>query len=156
MSIKIRFVTGSDIVSGLIRLQAGVATPFTPSHVECVSQDGKSYIGAHPQGGVSARPIGYDAPFKAELIVELPVVAPAVEADFYSFVNSKLGTPYDWAAIVGFLPGLDLHDRRHAICSAFIAAALQHCGYFPGHLAAPPHHISPRDLLLAISSHVKI
>jgi hypothetical protein len=65
-------VAGTDFVSDLIRLQGGEAKPFTPSHAEAVSQDGKSYIGAHLSGGIQARPVGYDAPFKAECFADIP------------------------------------------------------------------------------------
>ena len=54
------------------RLQGGEAKPFTPSHAEAVSHDGKSYIGAHLSGGIQARPVGYDAPFKAECFADIP------------------------------------------------------------------------------------
>ena len=40
MSIKIRFVTSDNALSRVIRLQAGIAMPFCPSHVEALSQDG--------------------------------------------------------------------------------------------------------------------
>jgi hypothetical protein len=37
-----------------------------------------------------------------------------------------------------------------------MAAAMIKCGYFATPLAVPFHHISPRDLLLTVSSHVKV
>ena len=153
--INIRFVAGNDLVSDLIKLQAGIAMPFTPSHVEAVSQDGKSYIGAHLSGGVQARPLNYYN-YTSEKIIPLDV-SPDMEKSFYDFVQSRIGMPYDWRAIVGFIATeQNLHARRHAICSAFMTAALRHCGYFPNALAVPFHHISPRDLLLALSSHVRV
>lgn len=164
--IRLRFVTGSDLISRFIRTQGGIAMPFTPSHVEALSQDGLSYIGAHIDGGILARPVGYDAAklltipdgTKSERIVSLPCT-PEQEAAFYAFVQSKIGSPYDWKSIVGFvMPDINIHDFAHAICSAFIMAGVRTkgCEYFPYPLVVPFHHISPRDLMLILSSHVEI
>lgn len=164
--IRLRFITGSSMLSRLIRTQAGVSMPFTPSHTEAVSQDGKFYIGAHVDGGIQARPVGYDAGDlltlpdgrKSELIVSLPCSG-AQEQAFYAFANSKIGKPYDWESIFSFAaPDINLHALDHLICSAFMTAALRAkgCEYFPMPLTVPFHHITPRDLLLILSSHVKI
>ena len=156
-TISLRFVTCNDAVSALIRLQAGLCMPFTPSHVECVSEDGQSYIGQHLDGGMQARPVGYDkATLQAEKIVDLEVSAPE-QAAFYAFVTSKIGQPYDWQSILSFVdPALNLHQVNHLICSAMMTAALRACGFFPMPLVVPFHHISPRDLFLVLSSHVQI
>jgi hypothetical protein len=161
--IRIRLVTGNDITSHLIRLQAGVSMPFTPSHAEALSQDGQFYIGAHVDGGVMARPVGYDAASlmtlpdgsKSERIVALPCSAEQ-EEDFYTIVHSKIGEAYDWKAIVGFVDPGHQHEFDHVICSAFMAAALRAANYFPWPMTVPFHHISPRDLLLILSTHVEI
>jgi hypothetical protein len=162
--IRIRFVTGNALSSQLIRMQGGICMPFTPSHTEALSQDGKFYIGARNDVGISALPIDYDASTlltlpdgsKSERIVSLPSTVEQEDA-FYSFVHSKVGEPYDWNAIVSFaMPGVNLHEYGHIICSAFMTAALRKCGYFPEPLTVPFHHISPRDLLLILSSHVQI
>lgn len=162
--IRIRFVTGSDLISRFIRTQGGIAMPFTPSHVEALSQDGDYYIGAHIDGGIMARPVGYDADklltlpdgTKSERFVSLPC-APNDQAAFYVFVNSKIGSPYDWKSIISFaMPDINIHDFAHVICSAFMVAALRNCGYFPWPLTVPFHHISPRDLLLILSTHIEI
>lgn len=163
-AIRIRFVTAGDPLSRLIRFQAGVSMPFTPSHTEALSQDGKSYIGAHYDGGVMARPVGYDAAglmtlpdgTKSERIVDLPCT-PEQEAAFYAFVQSKVGEPYDWKSIFGFVaPDLHTHLLDHIICSAFMAAALRSAKIFPWPMTVPFHHITPRDLLLILSTHVEI
>lgn len=161
--IRLRFVTSDDLVSRLIRAQAGVSMPFTPSYTEALSQDGASYIGAHIDGGILARPAGYDANklmtlpdgSKSERIVSLPCL-PEQETAFYAFAQSKIGKPYDWKSIISFeIPG-NLHDFEHLICSAFMVAALRACEYFPKPLTVPFHRISPRDLFLILSSHVEI
>ena len=164
--IRIRFVTGNDPLSALIRSQAGVCMPFTPSHAECLSQDGQFYIGAHFDGGVKARRIGYDASSlmkladgrKSERIVALPCSV-AQEAAFYGFVTSKIDQPYGWKAIFGFIaPDLHLHLLDHSICSALMIAGLRAkgCEIFPWPLTVPFHHVTPRDLLLMLSSLVEI
>lgn len=164
--IHLRFVTGRALSSRLIRMQAGVSMPFTPSHVEAVTVDGNDTIGAHVEDGVRMRPIGYDAAdllvlpdgSKSERIVSLPCTD-VQEAAFYTFVHSKVGASYDWKSILGFaMPDLHLHDFGHLICSAFMCAALRTkgCEYFRWPMTVPFHHISPRDLMLMLSTHVEI
>jgi hypothetical protein len=163
MSIKIRFVTGNDLASRFIRLQAGVAMPFTPSHVEALTQDGKNFLGAHAEGGVALRPVGYDADqlltlpdgSKSELIVSL-LCSDEQETEFYKFAEAKLGEQYDWKAILGFVDPAHEHELNHIICSAFITQCLRACRYFPAPLVVPFHRVSPRDLFLVLSSHVEI
>jgi hypothetical protein len=162
--IRLRFVTSTGQLSRLIRTQAGICVPFTPSHAECLSQDGKFYIGEHFGTGMEARPVGYDVDSlmtlpdgtKSERIVSLPCT-PEQEATFYKFVTDKIGEPYDWKSIFSFAaPDVNLHDFGHLICSAMMTAALRACNYFPMPLTVPFHHISPRDLFLILSSHVQI
>ena len=162
--ITLRFVTGNDLVSRLIRMQAGVSMPFTPSHVEALTPDGIAYIGAHFGKGVAARPVGYDDDqlitlrdgSKSERLISLPA-SDAEQAAFHAFVQSKIGEPYDWKAIVGFLePDAHQHELDHVICSAFMTAALRACGYFRWPLTVPFHHISPRDLFLILSTQLQI
>lgn len=162
--ITLRFVTGNDLVSRLIRMQAGVSIPVTPSHVEALSPDGKAYIGAHFDGGVAARPIGYDNDqlmtlsdgSRSERLIRLPATDQE-EAAFHAFVQSKVGEPCDWKAIVGFLePDVHQHELDHIICSAVMTAGLRACSYFPAPLTVPFHHISPRDLFLILSTRTQI
>ncbi len=157
--IKLRFMTGHDTLSQMIRTQAGICVPFTPSHVEAVSQDGQNYIGQHWDGGMQSRSIGYDAKkLMYEKIVELPCTSQQ-ETSFYAFVTSKIGMPYDWESVLSFVaPDLNLHELNHLICSAIMTAALRTkgCEYFQWPLTVPFHHISPRDLFLILSSHVQI
>jgi hypothetical protein len=162
--IHLRFVTSNAFSSRLIRLQAGVSMPFTPSHVEALTVDGQDYIGAHIEDGIRARPVGYDAAdlmmlpdgTKSERIVSLPCTDEQ-EAAFYDFVHSKVGTPYDPKAILGFeLDEGHFHDFGHLICSAFMCQALRKADYFRWPMTVPFHRISPRDLLLILSSHVRI
>jgi hypothetical protein len=156
--ITLRFVTADDPLSKLIRAQGGISMPFTPSHVEAWSRDRTAYVGQHFDGGMQARPVGYDKGQSGlkEKFVDLPCEQAQYDA-FHDFCDSKIGEPYDWKSIFSFAaPDINLHIPEAAICSAIMTAALRHCGYFPMPLTVPFHHISPRDLFLILSSHVQI
>ena len=163
--IRISFVTHDDIVSETIRFQAGTSMPFTPSHAEALSEDGKTYIGAYGFGGVMERPIDYESAYKpyilpsgqpARVTVELPATDEQT-AEFYRFLRSKIGEPYDWIGIVGeALTQLHLHTPNHIYCSAFQTAALRHINWFRWPLTKPFHKITPDHLFLTLSSHVEI
>jgi hypothetical protein len=157
--------------STAITLQEKTAMPFTPSHVEALTPDGKFYIGAHMDGGVMARPVGYDAGQIAKLpdgydkaffpdgLCDLRLdlcTSQDQDAMFQKFMTSHIGEPYDWKAIIGFLLPEHLHLPNHAICSALVTLALRDCKYFQWRLAAPAHLVDPRDLLLMISTRMQI
>jgi hypothetical protein len=159
--VRVRFVTCSDIVSSLIRDCEGPMAPwvkFTPSHVELAGfalPDGTpGYLGAHDQGGVMIRPVGYDkATLTGELLVDVPLPD---EAAAIAFARSKIGTPYDFGAILGFLVFKDLHQDKHAICSAYVTAVLTVGKLFTGALAREPSQIDPADLLFLLSGRFAI
>lgn len=151
----IRFVEGSDIVSRLIIAQEKTAMPFTPSHVEAVMPDGQ-YLGAHLEGGVQKRPAGYD---KVTMVNELFLTLEATaeqDAAFHAFLEGKIGEPYDWPAIIGFILPEHHHLVDHSICSATVTLALRAAEWFRSPLAAPAHLINPRDLLLIISGRMLV
>jgi hypothetical protein len=157
--INLRFVAGSGIASGLIELDAGTSMPFAPSHVECVSPDGKWYIGQRHDGGMQPRAPGYDvATTRHEKFVALQC-EPEQQASFYEYINGKIGQPYDWRSILDFVdPALNLHAFNHLICSAIVTAGLRAAPhpYFRWPLTKPFHRISPDMLLLLLSSHQEI
>lgn len=161
--IALRFVTSDDPSSEMIRLQAGVAMPFTPSHVEALSRDGRFYTGAHSNGGIEERAIGYDAnePGLKECFVKIEVSEGQHNA-FHDYLESKIGEPYDFEAILGFVdPAQSLHEANHAICSALMVMCLRAApsggaAVFPWPLTVPAHHVSPRDLFLVMSTYVEI
>ena len=116
----IRFVQGTELSSKLIVAQEKTAMPFTPSHVEAKTPDGGFYLGSMMEGGVQKRPVGYDKGLVAhELLLTLDAT-PEQDAKFWDFLNSKLGEPYDSAAIFGFVIPVHEHLLNHAICSALI------------------------------------
>jgi hypothetical protein len=149
--IKLRFVTSHDLVSDAIRF----AEAFPWSHVEAVTPAG-TYLGAHAHGGVLDRPADYDkGQFSAERFVEIADVAPETVAAFYAFLGTKIGTPYDYAAIFGFVSRLDLHTTGEVICSALQTIALRSCRYFPFPLPIHAHEVSPRDLAMMLGVRVR-
>jgi hypothetical protein len=153
--IRIRFVHGRDPLSHMIELRSGTAMPFCPSHCECVTPEGK-YLGQRFDGGMQAREPGYDAKWlEFSRIVDLPC-SPAQEKAFYDKANSMIGLSYDWKAIIDFALPVNLHLFDHAICSATMTQLLRACEWFAWPLAVPFHQISPRDLLLMLSSHIQI
>jgi hypothetical protein len=146
--IRLRFVTGNDAVSAGIRY----AEDFWASHVEAVMPDG-TYLGAHADGGVQARPPTYDTTWTKQLFVDLPCDDCP---QFEKFLRRKIGTPYDVESIIGFVLRLDEHVPMSVICSALQVLALRSCGFFGTPLVLPAHQISPRDLLLILSGCVPI
>lgn len=148
--IRLRFVTANDLVSDSIRF----AEDFPYSHVEAVTPWG-TYLGAHAGGGVLDRPSDYDkGRFTAEKFVTLSDAPPASETSFYFYLKGKIGTPYDYEAILGFVSRLDLHTTGKVICSALQAMALRQCRYFANPLAVHSHEVSPRDLALMLSARI--
>jgi hypothetical protein len=151
MTIRLRFVTCEDPVSDGIRFWTG----FEYSHVEAVTPEGL-YLGAHADGGVQARRVGYDkATLRAEKFIDLPADDAMTDA-FYEQLQKAIGTPYDFGAILGFVSHFDIHQTGRVICSALQTAKLRACGWFPTPLAVPAHEMSPRDLFLAISARIPL
>jgi hypothetical protein len=155
--MKLRFVTCSDPESAAIRAREGAMAPwvkFTPSHVEMVVADG--YLGAHADGGVAIRPVGYD---KLTLTHELFLDIGGDDKAAELYARSKIGAPYDWGAIfdfVDFVLPIDLHEKGHLICSAFMTITGRKADALPFRLARLAHEISPADLLLVCSGRVAI
>lgn len=171
--MKLRFVRGTAWSSTAIALQEKACMPFTPSHVEALTPEGKSYLGARLEGGVSLKPVGYD---KGQ-IAKLPPgyekavfpdglcdfclnldATPAQDAAFYGYLTSKIGEPYDWLSIIGFVVPEHFHLQQHVICSALQTLALRApgCEWLKWRLSAPAHLVDPRDLLLMLSTHMQI
>jgi hypothetical protein len=162
--IKLRFVRSKGWESDLIATREKTCMPFTPSHVECVTPEGK-WLGQHMDGGMLARDAGYDHDQVAimadgrrcEIIVPLPCTQEQADA-FYKAANDAISEPYDWKAIVGFGVTFHEHQKFHAICSAKMLLLLRTkgCEYFPWPVVVPAHLVDPRDLMLMLSTHVKI
>lgn len=162
-SVRIRLVTASDPISWLIR---GAEMGFLFSHAEVVMPDG-TYLGAHADGGVEARPPGYDAKYKpVELMIDVPCTDTQADS-FHAYLKSQIGKPYDMGAIRDLAIGTALpvagalaqaaEDPQPWLepdawfCSELVIAALIHAGFYPGGLPSSPRHITPRDLEFALA-----
>jgi hypothetical protein len=156
--VTIRFATDDSTASNFIKLQAGICMPFTPVHVEALSRNGECYIGQHLDGGMQARPIGYDKDEPGRRDKLVPISCSQDEYDaFHRYCESHLGDAYDWKAIVSYIDLMDnMHTARASICSAIMTLALRAASIFPWPLTVPAHHINPRDLFLILSTHVEI
>lgn len=150
--ITLRFVTGNDLVSGVIR---GGEMGFWASHVEAVMLDG-TLLGAHSNGGVQARPAGYDrGECRRELIVTIASTADEF-ATWEGFLRSQVGKPYDMTAIgemaLGTLTGEAPNWKQSGawICSALMVAGLLSAGI----LKSAPTTVrlaTPRDVLCMLA-----
>lgn len=149
--IQLRFVTSDDPISYGIR---AAEYGFWASHTEALMPDG-TLLGAHADGGVQARPVGYDKGYRQELIVQIPAT-PAMTDKFHAFLRDQIGKPYDFKAIAAFITERDWQEPNAWFCSELQAAALVDCGWFAYRLATEFNHITPRDLLLIVSGRVNI
>ena len=171
--IRLRFVTEDDAISAAIRFQAGLSVPFIPSHVECVipldwpdqSIAGR-WLGQHANGGMVARPVGYDSDklmtlpdgSKSQKFVDLPCTLDQ-QSCFYNHVVSRIGAPYDIRSIADFAdPALNLHDVGSLICSAEMGWGLRQNPhpFFLWPPTKPLHRWSPDVLFLILSTHVEV
>lgn len=143
--VKLRFVTTGSMLSAAIRF----AEDFSFSHVEAVMPDG-TLLGAHAGGGVLARPADYDKNEWTKQSFWSYAVDDGAAAKWESYLRERIGRPYDYQAILGFVMRNSLHDKMHIICSALQTMALRTYGasVFPFPLIVPAHETSPRDLAM--------
>lgn len=112
----------------------------------------RSDVRAHIPAGVFPRPPDY-APFARILKVTIPA---ADTTPYYEFLHQQLGKPYDKRAILGFAAGRNWRNPDGWFCSELKTNALEVQGFFPYPLSTPENKVDPDDLLLAISTRVKI
>jgi hypothetical protein len=120
------------------------------SHVEAVMHDG-TIVASHIETGVARSPIDYDTTSTLQIIVDLPMEDEMVDK-WENFLESRVGWPYDTAAIAGFATHFNEHEKGALICSALQVDALRHCGWFSVPLAQKYHQISPVVLLLMLQA----
>ena len=126
----VRFIDAQDVVSRLINWM----TNSLWCHTEAFNPEGGEHggwIGAHAGTGVQDRPFSWCMPTR-ERVYAVPVTAEQYEKA-WTFLNAKVGTPYDYGDIVG----LSLHNRRFGrgkkriICSALMVEFLMAAGLQP-------------------------
>lgn len=146
--IRIRFVSHPGIFNWACRIaQYG----FWCTHCEAVMPD-SALLGAISDG-VKARAPDYDASqFSRELFLDVKASSEQEEI-FYAFLVSQIGKPYDtWAIISYFYPSRDWQEFDAWYCSELLGAALAECGILPKEMAVKFSRVTPRDLLLLIST----
>ena len=124
--LVIRFINDVDIVSKLITW----STNSLWCHTEALSRDGTTWVGAHAHTGVNARKLDWCKPSR-EAVYEIPVGIEAYDRA-YTWLESKIGEPYNYADIIG----LTLHNRlghsdTSVICSALMTEFMMQAGLFP-------------------------
>jgi hypothetical protein len=123
----------------------------TVSHCEAVLPDG--YIIAALIGeGVCRKPLDYDKTSTSQIFVDIAMSAHALDL-WTGYLESRLGRPYDFDAIMGIALHLNWRQRGGFICSMLQTLALRQSCTFPVPLSEPAHEITPRDLLLVLSAH---
>ena len=144
---RLRFVSSErNWLSELIRWR----TMGEVSHVENVLRDG-SIIGAYGDG-VKQIPGDTDLGYTTQRFVDILMTQDSLDR-WESYLKSRIGRPYDYSAIAGFLVHANWRHRRAFICSMLSTLSLRPPGTFPRPLAVPAHEVSPRDLLLTLSAH---
>lgn len=132
-----------DFVSKSIKEMTGSEI----SHVDVLTPDGK-LLGAHATGGVQIREPNYED-FGLRIRVTVPVTQEQFDK-FFAYVNSKVGEPYNHAAIAGIAMNRDMSEAGHEMCSqlqyegTIAAGLLQH--------AKQPNMVSPEAFRFAIST----
>ena len=118
--VWLRFITDPGISSWAIRW----FTWSDWSHVDFVLRDGR-FLGARLDGGVQIRPHDYIKPSKFRYaFVEVPDARKV-----YGWATTQVGKPYDWKAIMGFLPRIEWHDPHAWFCSELVAAGFERAGH---------------------------
>lgn len=123
--LTIRFIYEPGIISKLI----GWQTDSLWCHTEGLSRDGKSWIGAHAGTGVQARPLDWCKPTR-EAVYAVPVSQGEYERAM-TFLESKLGEPYNYESILGLALHVRLTASGTTDCSALMLAYLMQGGHFP-------------------------
>lgn len=145
--IRLRFVSRPGIFNWACRIaQYG----FWCTHCEAVLPEG--YLGAMTDG-VMVRPLAYDAgKFSREFFVDVDAT-PDQEEIFHAFLGSQIGKPYDvWAIVSFFFPSRDWQSYEAWDCSELLSTALAESGILPQRMAVKFSRITPRDLMLLIST----
>ena len=113
-NVYLRFVTEPGFTSWAIREFSW----SDYSHIDFVLANG-NFLGARLSGGVAVREHDYLIPSKYRYaFVEVRSVKSVI-----GWATSQVGKPYDWRAILGFLPREDWHEPGHWFCSELVAQA---------------------------------
>ena len=115
--VWLRFVHENGITSRAIEW-------FTRSefcHVDFVLSNGK-FLGARLEGGVEIRDHDYLTP---DSFCYAKVEVMGSNRRVLGWATSQVGKPYDWVAILAFLPRTNWHDPGKWFCSELVAEAFK-------------------------------
>lgn len=121
------------------------------SHVAAMMDDGLFVSSNQGQGVRRTRQLDELNGVTMQITVDMPMIWHQYES-WRDFLYSKVGEPFDSAAIIGIATRFDLHTQNSLICSALQVDSLRHCGYFARPLAQKYHMISPVVLLLMLQA----
>lgn len=138
-----QFSTGDSKLSELIRWK----TDSEISHVDVVTPEGK-LLGAHIDDGVRVREPNY-MQFTLRIRVTIPV-SDAQYIAFWAFVNSKVGSTYDRAGILGIALGGNLAAPGDFFCSELQACAVRAAAIV--HIAKDPSKVDPEMLRVVLTA----
>jgi hypothetical protein len=149
--IQLQFVSENYLSSRIIGWFGG----GNLSHVDAIWGGGADLLGARsddPGGfgkGVRIRASGY-VKFSRRVVMTL-VTTPAQDLVWQQFLNSQIGKPYDWRAIMAFIFGRNWRETDSWICSELQAAALEAAQIVPK-LYLSANKITPDALALMVSA----
>lgn len=137
--IVLEFTKSKSIVARLIRLFTW--SPY--SHVAVVAPDGRRIEAVEFQGVIDSRRYRHERVdvYTMELPYEL-------ERKFFNAVESQIGKPYDYGAILGFLGRQNWQAPNKWFCSELIAWGFQKIGRQVVN-TKNAWRVTPRDLALS-------
>jgi hypothetical protein len=114
--LTIRFINSNDFVSKLITGE----TFSLICHCEGLNRAGDAWVGAHAFTGIQARPLNWCTDLIWERRYAIPVTEEQYEAAM-TFMESKIGMPYNYKGILGLLfRDRNATDRKRIDCSDFM------------------------------------
>lgn len=140
--IALRFSGGLGLMGRVVQ----AATWSWASHVDIELDGGRWLLGAVPGRGVCVRDPRDEAPSRVERY-RVPMFDHQA-AQVTAHAKMQVGTPYDWAGVLGWGLHRNWQDGRAWFCSELVAWAFAQAGV-PLLRAADASRISPRDLLLS-------
>lgn len=140
----IRFVKTKDLIADIIALD----TFSIFDHTEAKSRSG-GWIGAHADGGFQDRPFNYSDPIR-DYQYSLTVTQAQYDKA-QNWAESKIGTSYNFANILGLLIHNREFDNKHElICSQAMVLFLEAAELKPLNVTpAAAHLITPETLHLS-------
>lgn len=144
----LRFMATKGFVSSAIKFVEGTAA--YADHVEAKNRAGDGWIGAHAHIGVQDLPLNWATEIIWERQYELEMTDEQYELAM-GFLESKIGTPYDYAAILGIL----FHDQKIDDPRRLMCSCLQYEGLWTGKwlmlnvLPEAAHMVTPETLHLS-------